>query len=160
MIKAESIDVENLPNVLIEEKSNLPTDSGIYLAIDANNKVQYVGIARGLFGIRGRWCQGKHHKEKELQAISSIRIAYILIGDKELLPEMEQALIQWFRPPLNREFLPPKTQFRGVQNRTSVTIPESLLVWFQDYCKKQKRSVSAQISFMIEELKDQEERNK
>jgi metal-responsive CopG/Arc/MetJ family transcriptional regulator len=45
-------------------------------------------------------------------------------------------------------------------SRTSVTIPESLLVWFQDYCKKQKRSVSAQISFMIEQLKEQEERDK
>lgn len=37
MIKAESIDVENLLNVLIEEKSNLPTANGIYLVIDANN---------------------------------------------------------------------------------------------------------------------------
>lgn len=45
-------------------------------------------------------------------------------------------------------------------SRTSVTIPESLLAWFQDYCKKQKRSVSAQISFMIEQLKEQEERDK
>ncbi|MGB3207817.1 MAG: hypothetical protein WBB28_22770 [Crinalium sp.] len=41
-------------------------------------------------------------------------------------------------------------------SRTSVTIPEPLLEWFQDYCKKQRRSVSAQISFMVEQLKEQE----
>lgn len=39
-------------------------------------------------------------------------------------------------------------------SRTSITVPESLLEWFQGYCEKQKRSVSAQISFMIEELKE------
>jgi metal-responsive CopG/Arc/MetJ family transcriptional regulator len=41
-------------------------------------------------------------------------------------------------------------------SRTSVTVPESLLQWFQSYCRKQKRSVSAQISFMIEQLKESE----
>lgn len=40
-------------------------------------------------------------------------------------------------------------------SRTSITVPESLLEWFQGYCEKQKRSVSAQISFMIEELKEE-----
>lgn len=39
-------------------------------------------------------------------------------------------------------------------SRTSITVPESLLEWFQSYCERQKRSVSAQISFMIEELKE------
>ncbi len=43
-------------------------------------------------------------------------------------------------------------------SRTSVTIPESLFEWFKEYCNKQKRSVSAQISFMIEQLKESEEK--
>ncbi|PZV19173.1 MAG: CopG family transcriptional regulator [Leptolyngbya sp.] len=41
-------------------------------------------------------------------------------------------------------------------SRTSVTIPESLLEWFQKYSRKQKRSVSAQLSLMIEQLKEAE----
>lgn len=42
-------------------------------------------------------------------------------------------------------------------SRTSITVPESLLEWFQSYCERQKRSVSAQISFMIEELKEEKQ---
>ncbi len=41
--------------------------------------------------------------------------------------------------------------------RTSVTIPESLIEKFRDYCKVKRRSVSAQITLLIEqELKEQE----
>lgn len=43
-------------------------------------------------------------------------------------------------------------------SRTSVTIPDHLLTWFKAYCERQKRSVSAQFSFMIENLKEEEER--
>lgn len=41
--------------------------------------------------------------------------------------------------------------------RTSVTIPESVMKKFRDYCGKQRRSVSAQITLLIEkELESQE----
>lgn len=34
--------------------------------------------------------------------------------------------------------------------RTSVTIPESVMKKFRDYCNKQRRSVSAQLTLLIE----------
>ncbi|MGL5803860.1 MAG: ribbon-helix-helix domain-containing protein [Xenococcaceae cyanobacterium] len=34
--------------------------------------------------------------------------------------------------------------------RTSVTVPESLIEKFREYCKKNRRSVSAQITLLIE----------
>lgn len=41
--------------------------------------------------------------------------------------------------------------------RTSVTIPESVMKKFRDYCNKQRRSVSAQMTLLIEkELESQE----
>lgn len=41
--------------------------------------------------------------------------------------------------------------------KISVYLERELLEWFQEYCKGQKRSVSAQVGFMIEQLKKQEE---
>ncbi|TBR61769.1 CopG family transcriptional regulator [Mastigocladus laminosus UU774] len=43
-------------------------------------------------------------------------------------------------------------------SRTSITIPDPLFEWFKQYCNKQKRSMSAQISFMIEQLKESEDK--
>ncbi|MBD2099244.1 CopG family transcriptional regulator [Trichocoleus sp. FACHB-591] len=43
------------------------------------------------------------------------------------------------------------------KKKISAYLDEPLLEWFQEYAKKQKRSVSSQISFMIEQLKDAEE---
>ena len=41
--------------------------------------------------------------------------------------------------------------------RTSITIPESVMKKFRDYCNKQRRSVSAQLTLLIEkELESQE----
>ncbi|MEY2833671.1 MAG: CopG-like 1 or ribbon-helix-helix domain, 5 [Cyanobacteriota bacterium] len=34
--------------------------------------------------------------------------------------------------------------------RTSVTIPESVMKKFRDYCNEQRRSVSAQLTLLIE----------
>lgn len=39
--------------------------------------------------------------------------------------------------------------------RTSITIPEKLLEDFKKYCDKQRRSVSAQITLLMEELLQQ-----
>jgi hypothetical protein len=41
--------------------------------------------------------------------------------------------------------------------KVSVYLDGDVLVWFQAYCKKQKRSVSSQIGYMIEQLKSEEE---
>ena len=44
--------------------------------------------------------------------------------------------------------------------RTSVTIPESVMKEFKVYCKNKRRSVSAQITLLIEQELEQENQNK
>jgi hypothetical protein len=41
--------------------------------------------------------------------------------------------------------------------KVSVYLDGDILAWFQGYSKKQKRSVSSQIGYMIEQLKLEEE---
>ncbi|HEY9768817.1 MAG TPA: hypothetical protein V6C71_10020 [Coleofasciculaceae cyanobacterium] len=41
--------------------------------------------------------------------------------------------------------------------RTSVTVPESVMKKFRDYCNKQRRSVSAQMTLLIEQQLEREE---
>ena len=47
---------------------------------------------------RARW--GAHEKLAPLQSIEGVRLAYLKV-DRDLLHEVEQALISWFEPPLN-----------------------------------------------------------
>ena len=44
--------------------------------------------------------------------------------------------------------------------RTSVTIPESVIKKFKAYCKSKRRSVSAQITLLIEQELEQEDNKK
>jgi len=43
--------------------------------------------------------------------------------------------------------------------RTSITIPESLLEQFKEYCDKQRRSVSSQIALLMEKAIQEGDRN-
>lgn len=85
-----------LPSLPLEQRKSLPICSAIYFAIDANNIIQYIGIASSL---KSRWAA--HHKENELIKIGNIRLAWLEVSDKSLLPTIEKALINWFNPPLN-----------------------------------------------------------
>jgi hypothetical protein len=41
--------------------------------------------------------------------------------------------------------------------KISAYLEPDVLEWFQEYCKKQKRSMSAQVSLLVEQLKKREE---
>ena len=43
--------------------------------------------------------------------------------------------------------------------KLSVYLDQELLEWFQGYCKTQERSISAQIAYMIKQLKQAEKVN-
>lgn len=45
------------------------------------------------------------------------------------------------------------------KTKISVYLEPDLLKWFQEYCKTQNRSVSAQVGFMVKQLKEQENSN-
>lgn len=44
--------------------------------------------------------------------------------------------------------------------RTSVTIPESVIERFKIYCKERRRSVSAQITLLMEQELEQQKKDK
>ena len=96
MINPSEINLSALPSVPLGEKSQLPVTSCIYLAIDSQGIVQYVGKASSL---RLRWTN--HHRYAQLQEMSGVAIAYIETPS-QLLDSVEIALIEWFAPPLNR----------------------------------------------------------
>lgn len=102
MIQPSTINPLTLPSVPLGKRSQLPTIACIYFAIDSQDVVQYIGRSVNL---QQRWVQ--HHRQRHLETMSSIRIAWLIIDTPELLPGIEAALINWFAPPLNgSDFLP------------------------------------------------------
>jgi DNA-binding Xre family transcriptional regulator len=96
MITPESIDFSVLPSLCLTRRSELPEVPAIYFAINSLDQIQYIGRSQNL---RQRWLS--HHRQFQLQAIDSVRIAWLRCDDVSLLAEIEAALIEWFEPPLN-----------------------------------------------------------
>lgn len=147
MIEPSAINPFTLPSVALSQRKLLPECIAIYFAIDANNKIQYIGQTSNL---RMRWTS--HHREKLLESIGEVRLSWLEVSDKMLLAEIEAALISWFDPPINglRE-----VRWSPEMARTSITVPEKLLEDFKKYCDKQRRSVSAQVALLMEETLQQ-----
>ena len=97
MITPNSFDITTLPSLCLSRRRELPRTSAIYFAIDSLGQVQYIGQSTNL---RHRWAS--HHRQFQLQAIDSVRIAWLQCDDVLLLPEIEKILITWFEPPLNK----------------------------------------------------------
>ncbi len=96
VMQIADINLLTLPSLPLEQRSQLPTTPCIYFAIDFQDQVQYIGRATNA---KLRW--GCHHQYSKLQAMGDVKIAYLLINERRLLPQIEQALIDWFQPPLN-----------------------------------------------------------
>lgn len=93
---ASTIDIDSLPSIpFAERKANLPNSSGIYFVLDASRTVLYVGRARKMLT---RW-RGNHAGHRFAEA--SI-IAWVAVDDHYMLPQMEDACIEHFRPTLNK----------------------------------------------------------
>lgn len=95
MISPAAVNPLTLPSVSLEQRSKLPQTPCIYFAIDSQGAIQYIGKAKNP---RTRW--RAHDKGIELSMMGGVRIAYLEIN-ADLLPEVENALISWFAPPLN-----------------------------------------------------------
>ena len=96
MISPESIDFLALPSVQLSDKRSLPHCPAIYFVLDGE-EVVYIGQTNSLLL---RW--QAHHKLKECKALKNPRIAWIEISDTTLVLDIEAALIEWFKPPLNK----------------------------------------------------------
>lgn len=96
MINPATINPLTLPLVLLEQRAQLPNASCIYFAIDSQGVVQYIGQTASL---RLRWVN--HHHYHKLKQMGGVVITYIEIPS-QLLESVEAALIERFKPPLNR----------------------------------------------------------
>ena len=95
MINPQSIDLASLPCVELSDRSLLPGVAAIYFAVDDSGVVQYIGKTKNL---NRRWIA--HHRLRELKSIPGIKISYMML-DTDMLGQVEDALIFWFKPPLN-----------------------------------------------------------
>lgn len=87
-----------LPSVPLSERKQLPECAAIYFAIDAKNRVLYIGQAKNLLA---RWRH--HHRIHKLEEIDqefSVRLAW-QAWNEENLSEAEKGFIKIFQPLLN-----------------------------------------------------------
>lgn len=91
------IDPLTLPSLPLGMRSHLPCVGGVYFALDSLGNVQYIGRSVNL---HGRWTQ--HHRQSYLEKLEGVQIAWLVIDTPELLSEIEAALINLYKPSLNR----------------------------------------------------------
>jgi hypothetical protein len=115
MISFPEVDIATLPFVTLADRTLLPNTSGIYFAIASDNSIQYIGKSINLWS---RWQQ--HHRLKQLQQLTEIRIAW-LECPSELLDSVEAALIQHLQPQLNGQALPENGSKVGRPKRIRLT---------------------------------------
>ncbi|MFQ4140262.1 GIY-YIG nuclease family protein [Nodosilinea sp. PGN35] len=92
------LDPLKLPSLPLSGRRNLPHCTAIYLAIDAQDRILYIGKARNL---AARW--KNHHRLynlEELDKNSPVRLAWQSWSEDDL-SEAEKALIENFHPLLN-----------------------------------------------------------
>lgn len=86
-----------LPSLPLTERQKLPKLAAVYFAIGLSGEILYIGRSRNL---ANRW--SVHHRYLELKTIGNVRIAWLHCSNELLLPDIEEALIKHFLPPLNR----------------------------------------------------------
>ena len=92
-----AIALSELPNISLTDKRHLPSCQCVYLACQGD-RVLYIGQSLNLVN---RWKQ--HHHYSTLKAMEDVRIAWVEVSDRSLLRKVESALIEWFKPTLNKD---------------------------------------------------------
>ncbi len=95
MVCIEDICVGDLAFVALEDKDSLPNEPCVYLVLDKQGSVLYVGKSENL---RQRW--RSDHKFEALSRLEDVKISYLKV-ELDLLTRVENALIKAFSPPLN-----------------------------------------------------------
>jgi len=111
MINPSDINLCALPSVPLEDRSRFPQTPCIYFAIDSQGVIQYIGKS---INLRKKW--SLHSRRRPLERMGGVRIAYLQCS-LELLEGRETWLIDWFRPPLNRQGTKQFRQKQGVRVR-------------------------------------------
>lgn len=88
------------PVIPLADRVNLPTQPGIYVVVDTDNEVWYVGRS---VDIKARWNGKRHHRYQQLNRTNNkkqYRICWKIFPTDQL-NEQEQKYINLFRPHLN-----------------------------------------------------------
>ncbi|MCL1490448.1 MAG: GIY-YIG nuclease family protein [Pseudanabaena sp. Salubria-1] len=87
-------------SVSLMQRSNLPNQSGIYVVVDGEEQVWYVGRA---INLNARWNGKGHHRYKQLSRANNKRLYRIhwQIFPPDQLSEKEQKYIDLLKPHLN-----------------------------------------------------------
>ena len=104
MDNLENIDVRSLPSLPLSwRKAFPPKVPVIYFALSQKNEVLYIGQS---VNMPGRW--NSHHRLKKLEEIGDVKIAWLEVSDRAMLPELELSLINRFNPIFNIHRIIPK----------------------------------------------------
>ena len=149
MINPFDVKLDALPWLPLEEKAALPKRPTIYFAIDSQDTVQYIGRTVNMYT---RW--GNHHRYYQLAAIENIKIAYLLIDTPQMLPDIENALIEYFQPSLNRKYSTSevnKNNADSVKKRKAITyrLAPTVKAAISESAEKHSRSENQQAEFLL-----------
>ncbi|MEM6404225.1 MAG: GIY-YIG nuclease family protein [Cyanobacteria bacterium P01_D01_bin.116] len=142
MINPKTLDIKTLPWLPLEEKAAFPKKSAIYFAIDSQGTVQYIGRSAN---VRQRW--GNHHKYDVLSEIGNIKIAYLFVDAVELLPKIEAALIEWFKPPLNNSL----SSFTNTSEKINFTCEPEDKQYLREWAAREGRTLSNLVERIVKE---------
>lgn len=127
-----------LPSLPLTERSRLPSCAAIYFAL-SNEEIFYIGRTTNL---RQRWTV--HHLLKQLLSKKLVRVAWLECSDTNLLPEIEAALIDYFKPLLNKRF--------GVANKKlNAIIPDETWEALEEIAKQEMRTKSQMAAILLGE---------
>ena len=133
MINTSDLDLSTLPSVLLKDRSQLPEASAVYIAIDSQCTVLYVGATTNL---KRRWT---HHKMIK-QGVSSILYLEVDLSD---LIVTEKRLILRFKPPFNKML---QHSFFGEKDRSLKVILPDGFGWKMRMARFQKQLKQHQVS--------------
>lgn len=129
-----------LPSLPLAERRNLPSVCAIYFALSSYGEVLYIAKATSLVQ---RWAA--HHRYSQLKNMENVRLAWLECSDTSLLTEIEEALINWFSPPINGSAVV------GDKKRISLYVEERLKIELEALAKSRRRSLSNLIEVLCEE---------
>lgn len=98
---AECIEIRRLPSVPVQQRDTLPKMEGIYFVLSGDGVVQYIGRSSNLY-LRWR----THHRLNLYTKDPCYTIAWLSVSNAELLPAIEKACIDYFKPQDNGARIP------------------------------------------------------
>jgi hypothetical protein len=132
-----SFSIKKLAKTLLGDHNNLPDSPGIYFALDAANRVWYVGISTT--SLRNR--HASHEKLPEFKEHKVQYIAYFVWTDIDDLEEWEIGYIQKFNPPLNI-------------NHIQKELPQIDLGYGEEHYISRYREIKEQIALLEQEMEE------